>query len=153
MAPLMMLVTGFGFFYLLSWWKPFSKTNRADWATWSLVVMLFFVGGSHFAKTMELASIVPPWIPAPTAVVLWTGVLEMLFAVALLIPFTRRQAGLLIAVYFILVFPANIYGTLQGIQLSGTPSIPGYPWIRLFFQPLFIGWALWVWKLNSGTIK
>jgi len=54
----------------------------------------------------------------------------------------RRLAGVLLAVYFVCVFPANIKNAVEGLSVTGLPSAAWYYWIRLAFQPLAIWWAL-----------
>ena len=64
--------------------------------------------------------IVPPYIPWPRLVVLGTGVLELLGAIGIMWPRTRRIAGLGLLMLTIAVTPANIY-MLQHAEQFAVP--------------------------------
>jgi uncharacterized membrane protein len=75
-----------------------------------LVFLWFMLGGvAHFALTAVEMRIVPPSIPWPRAAVLVSGVFELLGAAGLLIPATRRAAGVGLFLLTIAVTPANVY--------------------------------------------
>jgi uncharacterized membrane protein len=83
---------------------------------------------------------VVPWKPET---VLFTGLCEIAGGLGLLVPRLRRLAGVMLAIYFVCVFPANIQNALNGgAGLVGLPAAPWYYWVRLAFQPLVIWWAL-----------
>jgi uncharacterized membrane protein len=74
------------------------------------VFLWFFLGGiAHFAATRLEMSIVPPSLPYPRALVLVSGVFELLGAFGLLFAATRRAAGIGLFILTIAVTPANIY--------------------------------------------
>ncbi len=117
-------------------------------ATWSgatryaLAVMLVFTASAHFTRMKEdLVRMVPRWIPAPRAMVYFTGVCELLGAVGLTIPFLQRAAGLALIVFFILVFPANVHAAQTGATLGGRAATP--LWLRTPMQLLFIVLTWW----------
>jgi len=47
-------------------------------------------------------------------------------------------------VYFVLVFPANIYAAIEDVPLNGDPATP--LWFRIPEQLLYIATALWAAK-------
>lgn len=107
----------------------------------SIVFLWFFIGGiAHFAFTEIEMRIVPPWIPWPRAAVLISGVFELIGAAGLLIPSTRRAAGIGLVVLTVLVTPANVY-MLQRPDLFGIPV-----WLlvaRLPLQVLLLALIYW----------
>ena len=85
------------------------------------VFLWFAIGGvAHFAATSTEMRIVPPYIPWPRAVVLVSGVFELLGAAGLLFRRTRRAAGIGLLALTIAVTPAHIY-MLQRPDLFAVP--------------------------------
>lgn len=112
---------------------------------------LSYAGISHltFARTEFLAQ-VPDWLPVngDLAVVL-SGIVEIALGLALLFWKRRRVlTGWVVALFFVLVFPGNIAQWLDHRDAFGLNTDQAR-FIRLFFQPLLIVWALWstgAWK-------
>ncbi len=69
---------------------------------------------------------------------------EILLALFLLYPNTRRKTGVLATVFLLLVFPVNIYMALTAEQYTSIPSLA--LWIRLPIQFVLIWWVLAVTK-------
>jgi len=111
-------------------------------ATLRLVLAAFFAGGCwlHFRATDKLVAITPDWVPYPREVVLFTGVLELTGAIALLVPRLRKIAGIALALYVLAVWPANFKHAFEGIVLPPVPDSWWYHGPRLALQPL-IAWA------------
>ena len=75
-----------------------------------IVFLWFLIGGiAHFVATATEMRIVPPYIPWPRATVLVSGVFELLGALGLLHPSTRRAAGVGLFALTMAVTPAHIY--------------------------------------------
>ena|ERR1700761_210504 len=99
-----------------------------------VVFLFFFVGGiAHFAATDLEMSIVPPYLPAHHALVLISGVFELLGAVGLLVPFLRRPAGIGLLLLTIAVTPANVY------MLQRSDLFPIAYWLLVARLPLQVG--------------
>jgi uncharacterized membrane protein len=81
-------------------------------------------------------------VPEPRAVILVTGLLEITGALALLTRRWRRPAGVMLALYAVCVFPANIKHAAEGISIPPIPDSWWYHAPRLAFQPVFVWWAL-----------
>lgn len=107
-----------------------------------LGLALIFAGIDHIVTPMRYVPMIDSFLPFPHAIVLVTGLIEIAGAVGLLLSATRRLAGILLAVYFVAVFPANINNAISGIVIEGLPQAAWYYWVRLLFQPLVIWWAL-----------
>lgn len=108
----------------------------------AFVFLWFGLGGiAHFTFTRIEERIVPPYLPWHHAIVLITGVLELLGALGLLFEGTRRAAGFGLFALTIAVTPANVY-MLQRPELFGIPY-----WIliaRLPVQAALLALILWV---------
>jgi uncharacterized membrane protein len=113
----------------------------------AMALALFFVGTDHWLNPQRYVPMMPPWVPLHLESVLFTGAAEIAGGLGLLIPKVRRLAGLMLAIYFIAVFPANIHNALNGLAVDGLPQAGWYYWARLPFQPLAIWWALYAAEL------
>ena len=106
---------------------------------------LLFAGIGHltFART-EFQAQVPEWLPMNAdLVVLLSGFVEI--ALGLLLIFLQKykiQAGLLTALFFVLIFPGNISQYVNQVDAFGLDT-DAARFNRLLFQPLLILWALW----------
>lgn len=108
-----------------------------------LIAIYLTAGFFHFYATPGFVAIVPDWVPWPTAVVRVTGGCEWLGALGLLLPRWRRLSGILLAVYAVCVFPANLKHAVDHVALDGTVLGWGYHVPRLLFQPVLVWWPLW----------
>ena len=84
----------------------------------------------------------PDWVPLPRAIVLATGLCEIVGSIALASPRLRRLAGIMLALYAVCVFPANIKHALEAIHLPPVPDSWLYHGPRLALQPVLVWWAL-----------
>lgn len=114
---------------------------------WVLAVFYFVAGVIHLWKPAPFLTIMPAGVPYPHAVVLWTGVAEILGAIGLFQPFSkplRQAAGWGLAAYALCVWPANInHFALDMAKADGGLGL-GYHVPRMFAQPVIIWLALWV---------
>ncbi|NEU11260.1 DoxX family protein [Methylobacterium sp. BTF04] len=113
------------------------------WLRLGLMAAYGFIGVVHLVATDKFLPIMPNWVPAPHLVVVLTGLCELAGVVGLLWPPTRRWAGILLALYAVCVFPANIKHAVEGISIAGLPDSWWYHGPRLAFQPVFVWWALY----------
>lgn len=117
-------------------------------ARWPLLVrfglsLLYGAAGfAHLTFPEPFILITPAFVPWPEAVVAITGVFELLAAVALHVPRLRRSAGLLLAVYALAVWPANLKHAFDGIQIGFLPASWWYHGPRLALQPVLVWLAL-----------
>jgi uncharacterized membrane protein len=116
-----------------------------DWAASTrvgLAVMLLFTAAAHFnSMRPDLVAMVPPFVPNPEFMVTFTGICEILGAVGLLVPRTRRVAAVALIVFLLAVLPANIHAAQAGVTLRGAPATPVIP--RVMLQGLFIALLWW----------
>ena len=91
----------------------------------ALVVMFLFTGSSHFTSMKyDFSAMIPPPLPNDLWVIYLTGVLEIAGAVGLLIPRTRRLAGICLVLMLAALFPANVYAALNEVSLRGQAATP-----------------------------
>jgi uncharacterized membrane protein len=124
-------------------------------AVMRIVMSAFMLGGFvlHFRATDALVAITPDWVPFPRDVVLATGVLELIFAAALLIPRLRKLTGIAIALYVIAVWPANIKHAVEHIVLPPIPDSWRYHAPRLALQPVLAWWALYAARVTDWPLR
>ncbi|NQX82252.1 MAG: hypothetical protein HRT66_09705 [Flavobacteriaceae bacterium] len=110
-----------------------------------LGVALTYAGISHILwNRSEFLAQVPNWlhIDADIVVVL-SGIVEITLGLCLLLLAKRKPLiGLIVAMFFILIFPGNISQYLNEIDAFGLNSDRARL-IRLVFQPVLVVWALW----------
>lgn len=93
----------------------------------------------HFVRPALYEPIVPPWLPAPRAVVYASGAAELAGAIGLLHPRTRTAAGWWLIATLVAVFPANVH---MAVQAERFRSVPEWAlWARLPLQAVFIAWV------------
>lgn len=109
---------------------------------WLMALIYVGFGALHLSSAPSFLPIMPPWIPYPIPVVLFTGACEVAGGIGLLIPRLRRLAGIMLAIYAVCVFPANLYHALSGVHVPHLPDSWWYHGPRLAFQPVFVWWAL-----------
>ncbi len=106
---------------------------------------LVLAGVGHLTVArQEFQAQVPDFVPLdPDAVVLASGVVEIVIGLALLVVRRHRVwVGLVAAAFFVAVFPGNISQWLtarDGFGLDSDAARFG----RLFFQPVLVAVALW----------
>ena len=115
----------------------------------SLGAFLTSAGISHLGSNRtEFLAQVPTWLPLNgDFVVVASGIVEIALGVSLITTtfiFTqyRKQVGIVVAIFFILIFPGNINQYVNKIDAFGLDT-DQKRLIRLFFQPPLVIWALW----------
>ena len=123
-----------------------------------LGVSLAYAGTTHLTNSrQEFQAQVPTWLPLDADfVVIASGIVEILLGIALLTlwPY-RRQVGLIVAIFFILIFAGNINQYVNGIDAFGLDTDQARL-TRLFFQPVLVAWALWstdAWQIVKSWRK
>lgn len=106
-----------------------------------LAILFCITGIAHFTHTDQMIQFLPPWVPARPQIIYVTGIMELAFAAGLLIDRTARATGIVVILFLISVFPANIYGAIQRVDLAGHGAGPGFLWIRAPLQFVLIIWT------------
>lgn len=117
--------------------------------TAAIVLLAVFYGVAgyfHLATPPPFLTITPVWVPWPEAVVLWTGIAELLGAAGLIQPWSkklRRAAGIGLALYALCVWPANMNHFAMDMAREDGGAGLAYHIPRMIAQPLIIWLSLW----------
>ena len=110
----------------------------------ALSAMLLFTAIAHFVYTEGMMMMMPDFIAYKKELVYFTGIIEILASIGLLIPNLRVLTGWLLIVFFIMLLPANIHAAIRHVDYqkgSFDGSGPNYLWFRVPLQLLFIFWT------------
>ena len=107
-----------------------------------LIALLFATSGVlHLVKPQPFVSIMPPWLPAPRALVMISGVFEIAGAIGLLLPATRVAAGWGLIALLLADFPANIQMLMNARAAHASALWTASLVARLPLQVLLIVWV------------
>jgi uncharacterized membrane protein len=137
MAPFIILIVSF---FILRITGVLGITYFDGWETslrGAVALMFLFTATAHWGKRRpDLIKMVPPSVPNPQLMVTITGILEIIGAIGLLIPFTSNIATIGLALLLIIMFPANIFAARKGITIDGKPTTPLF--LRTILQIIFL---------------
>ncbi len=125
----------------MTWEPPVRRLGR-----WALAVVFVGAGVLHVVATDAFLVAMPPFVPAPRAMIWLSGAAEIAGGIGLLWPreSIRRAAGWGLALLLVVVYPANVHMALAGV---GGPAWA--LWARLPLQGVLIAWVL----LASGAVR
>ncbi len=115
---------------------------------------MIMAGVGHLTfQREEFQAQVPRWLPTSDTfmdfVVVSSGVVEMALGLAMVLLLKHKvKVGIVLAIFYVLIFPGNISQYTNGIDAFGLDT-DLKRFIRLFFQPVLILWALW----STGALK
>jgi uncharacterized membrane protein len=142
MAPLFVLIASTLLFRLVGFLGVSVLSNWRDATRFGLAVMFLFTGSTHFTSMKhDYAAMVPPPLTGQLWVIYLTGLLEIAGAIGLIVPQTKRLAGICLLLLLLALFPANIYAAVNAIQFRGAP--PTDLWIRGIVQAVLLAAVWW----------
>lgn len=123
-----------------------------------IVLAIFYgvAGFLHLHNPDPFVSITPGMVPYPEEVVALTGVAEILGAIALIQPFSRRlmQAGAVgLAAYALCVWPANVKHMLLDFAQPDMGLGYAYHFPRMLAQPVIIWLAFWCGQVTDWPFR
>ena len=131
------------------WMETTMSTNNQRVRTIArcgLGAALILAGTGHLTvQREEFQAQVPNWFPVDEdAVVVVSGIVELALGAALIAIGRRRGpiVGVVVAGFFIVVFPGNVGQLIDRADAFGLDS-DAKRVVRLFFQPVLVLWALW----------
>ncbi len=120
----------------------------ASWreaARYALVCFFLFTASSHFTSLKyDLAAMIPDPFPQSLWLIYLTGVAEIAGAIGLVIPRTRKLAGICLAVMLVGLLPANVKLAINEIPFGGKPpALVDALWLRVPLQFVVIALIAW----------
>lgn len=112
--------------------------------------MVFAAIGHLTYLRSEFQAQVPGWIPLnKDLVVILSGIVELALGISMIFWKKQRvQVGIVLAIFYVLIFPGNIAQYVNHTNAFGLDT-DTKRLVRLFFQPVLIVWALW----STGAFK
>ena len=124
-----------------------------------LGAFLTSAGISHLGSNRtEFLAQVPTWLPLNADfVVVASGIVEITLGISLItttfiLKQYRKKVGIVVAIFFILIFPGNINQYVNKIDAFGLDT-DQKRLIRLFFQPLLVIWAVWASGVSMKDLR
>ena len=111
-------------------------------------VLFIAAGLLHFVIPAQYRAVMPPYLPAPAALVALSGLAEIAGGAGLLIPRWRQAAGVGLILLLLAVFPANVEMLRQYRARGASAPVEALLWLRLPFQGVLIWWA---WRFSRPT--
>ena len=116
---------------------------------WIFGLLFVLAGINHFRSPGTYLKIMPPYLPWHGALVMVSGVFEVLLGLLLLVPPVSRLAAWGLIALLIAIFPANVYLYQHQEILPGPPLLH---LLRLPLQGVLIWWA-WLYTRQAPTMK
>ncbi|MCT3898914.1 DoxX family protein [Elizabethkingia anophelis] len=127
-----------------------TKIIQGEW-NWNfsgnlgMAVFIIFTGFSHFKFQKGMALMIPDFIPYKMFWVYFTGVLEIAAGIGLMIPQLRETTAILLIVFYVVVFIANINSSKKRINIfKADYTGPGMKYLykeRIPMQIILIVWT------------
>jgi uncharacterized membrane protein len=107
--------------------------------------LLFVAAGTvHFIRPAMYEKIVPPQLGHAPELVALSGIAEIAGGLGLMIPRTRRAAGVGLIVLLVAVWPANIFMALEADRFAAVAPA----WVLWARVPLQIAMIWWVERIS-----
>ena len=119
-----------------------------------LGLIMLYIGIAHLSfRRIEFQAQVPTWLTTDKdlmdLVVLISGYVEIALGILMILGGKLKvKTGLVLGIFYILIFPGNINQYINEIDSLRLDS-ENKRLIRLFFQPLLVLWAFW----STGALK
>lgn len=114
-------------------------------------IMPIFTALAHFNQTQYMIEMLPDFIPYKKVTVYFTGIVEFLAAIGLILNKTVKITTYLLILFYLLILPANIVGSIKQVNLGGMDRGLPYLFFRIPLQILFIIWIYYfgIMRLNN----
>lgn len=117
------------------------RRSRLYWISLAVMGVFYIAAGlNHLVTPQFYLAVMPPYIPWPDAVILWSGIAELLGGIGVLVPLTRPMAAWGIVLMLACFLPVHVNMCLHPEAFAHIPLWA--IWVRL---PLQIPLMLWAW--------
>lgn len=110
-----------------------------------MAVFIIFTGFSHFKFQKGMVMMIPEFIPAKLFWVYFTGIIEIAAGIGLMIPSIRELTAVLLIIFYVLIFIANINSSKKNINIFKADFTgPGTAYLykeRIPMQIILIAWT------------
>lgn len=108
-----------------------------------LAAFMVGAGIAHFTATESFFAQTPDFLPLRREIIWVSGVVEIGLGLALALWHRRRrEVGIALAAFYVLIFPGNVYQAIAGVPAFGLET-DAARWARLLMQPVLVVLALW----------
>ena len=113
-------------------------------------MILFYAGAgvNHFIHPHFYLQIMPPWLPLHKELIFISGIAEVLFALLLLFPITRRIGAWGIIALLVAVLPANIQ-MLLNYSRENNPML----WVAILRLPIQLFLIWWAYSFTKSIVS
>ena len=113
-----------------------------------VVMAAFYVfsGVNHFRSPDFYLNLMPPYLPAHEAAVVWSGVAEIVLGLLLLWPRQQWLAASGIITMLIAFLPVHVHMLVNSHLYPETPV--AFLWLRFPMQALLVAWAYWYTRVS-----
>lgn len=127
-----------------------TKLFQGDWnflfsGNLGMAVFIIFTGLAHFKFQKGMAMMIPDFIPGKLFWVYFTGIIEIAAGIGLMIPSIRELTAVLLLIFYVLVFIANIQSSKKKINIfKGDYTGPGMGYLykeRIPMQVILLAWT------------
>ena len=109
-------------------------------STYLYVIFFITAGLNHFLNPVFYDSLVPKFLPFPRQVHQLTGVIEIILPLFLLTKY-KPQAALLMVIFLIVIYGANLYVWIEGIPYGNRVLTNLQHIFRLVLQIAYIAFT------------
>ena len=106
-----------------------------------MAAFYIFSGFNHFRDPGFYLNIMPPYLPAHDAAVVWSGVAEVVLGGLLLWPRGQWLAAWGIVAMLVAFLPVHVHMLVNNHLYPETPAL--FLWLRFPMQALLLAWAYW----------
>ena len=119
-----------------------SRTSRLALSRSLLALLFCGMGVLHLVLPGPFLKVMPPIFPYPYALVIISGVCELMGGAGVWIPRVRRAAGIGLIALLVAVYPVNIYMFQRQVQTHGWDVLSWVYLLRLPLQFVLIWWIV-----------